>query len=193
MKKLIIASNNQGKIKEFKAMLSGVYDEIISLKDADICVDIAEDGETFHQNARKKAIEISKLTSGDVLADDSGLCVDALQGAPGVYSARFSGECATDEQNNQKLLDLMREQSNKKARFVCALVLANNGKEKLFVEDFVEGTILDAPRGENGFGYDPLFYSDEYRQSFAELPQGDKNKISHRARALSRLVDELSR
>lgn len=192
MKKLIIATNNQGKVREFKAMLGDFYDEVVSLKDAEINVDIIEDGETFHQNAAKKAIEISKLVDGDVLADDSGLCVDALDGAPGIYSARFAGDGATDEQNNQKLLGLMKQESNKKARFVCALVLANDGKEKLYVEDFVEGSILDAPHGGGGFGYDPLFFSEEYGQSFAELPLETKNKISHRSRALNRLQDELA-
>ncbi|MDL2238063.1 XTP/dITP diphosphatase [Christensenellaceae bacterium OttesenSCG-928-K19] len=192
MKKLIIATNNQGKVKEFKAMLGEYYDEILSLKDVGINVDVVEDGETFHQNSAKKAVEISKLVEGDVLADDSGLCVDALDGAPGIYSARFSGENATDEENNAKLLQLMATQPNKKARFVCALVLANNGKELLSVEDFTEGTILDSPRGESGFGYDPLFFNEEHGKTFAELSLDVKNQISHRARALRRLQQELA-
>lgn len=193
MSKLIIATNNQGKVKEIKAILGGFYDEILSLKDAGIVADVVEDGKTFHENAAKKAIEISRMVSGDVLADDSGLCVDVLDGAPGIYSARFSGEDANDEKNNQKLLELVRDQANRTARFVCALVLANGGKEKLYVEEYAEGRIIDEPRGENGFGYDPLFYVEEYGQTFAQIPSEVKNKISHRAKALDKLKKEVEK
>ncbi len=191
MKKLVIATNNQGKVKEIKAILGDYYDEIYSLKEMGIHVDVVEDGATFHENAAKKAIEISKLVDGDVLADDSGLCVDALNGAPGIYSARFAGEEATDESNNNKLLALLKDQKNRKARFVCAIVLANSGKEALYVEDAAEGKILDAPQGEHGFGYDPLFFNEEYGKTFAELEAEIKNRISHRARALTRLKQEV--
>ncbi|BDF58161.1 hypothetical protein CE91St36_09780 [Christensenellaceae bacterium] len=193
MSKLIIATNNQGKVKEIKAILGGFYDEILSLKDAGIVADVVEDGKTFHENAAKKAIEISRMVSGDVLADDSGLCVDVLDGAPGIYSARFSGEDANDEKNNQKLLELVRDQANRAARFVCALVLANGGREKLYVEEYAEGRIIDEPRGENGFGYDPLFYVEEYGQTFAQIPAEVKNKISHRAKALDKLKKEVEK
>ncbi len=193
MSKLIIATNNQGKVKEIKAILGGFYDEILSLKDAGIDADVVEDGDTFHANAAKKAIEISKMIAGDVLADDSGLCVDALDGAPGIYSARFSGEGANDQKNNDKLLSLVKNEENRKARFVCALVLANDGKEKLYVEDYAEGEIIDEPRGENGFGYDPLFYVKEYDQTFAQIPAETKNVISHRAKALEKLKKEVEK
>lgn len=193
MSKLIIATNNQGKVKEIKAILGGFYDEILSLKDAGIVADVVEDGKTFHENAAKKAIEISRMVSGDVLADDSGLCVDVLDGAPGIYSARFSGEDANDEKNNQKLLELVRDKENRTARFVCALVLANGGREKLYVEEYAEGRIIDEPRGENGFGYDPLFYVEEYGQTFAQIPSEVKNKISHRAKALDKLKKEVEK
>ncbi|MEA5002201.1 MAG: XTP/dITP diphosphatase [Christensenella sp.] len=193
MNRLIIATNNQGKVREIKAILGGFYDEILSLKDAGIDVDVVEDGTTFHENAAKKAIEISKMIEGDVLADDSGLCVDALNGAPGIYSARFSGEGADDQKNNDKLLSLIKNESNRKARFVCALVLANGGREKLYVEDYAEGEIIDEPRGENGFGYDPLFYVKEYEQTFAEIPAETKNVISHRAKALDTLKKEVEK
>jgi len=193
MKKLIIASNNQHKVKEIKEILGGYYDEILSLKDAGIKADVTEDGETFHENAAKKAVEISKMVEGDVLADDSGLCVDALDGAPGIYSARFSGEGATDEKNNEKLLGMVKDKADRRARFVCAIVVANGGKEKLYVEEMVEGKIIDEPRGENGFGYDPLFYHEENKMTFAELPSGIKNEISHRAKALKRLQEEVAR
>lgn len=193
MNRLIIATNNQGKVREIKAILGGFYDEILSLKDAGIDVDVVEDGTTFHENAAKKAIEISEMIEGDVLADDSGLCVDALNGAPGIYSARFSGEGADDQKNNDKLLSLIKNESNRKARFVCALVLANGGREKLYVEDYAEGEIIDEPRGENGFGYDPLFYVKEYEQTFAEIPAETKNVISHRAKALDTLKKEVEK
>ena len=191
MKQLIIATNNQGKVREIKAILGNFYDEIKSLKDAGIVADVVEDGDSFHANARKKAVEISEMVEGDVLADDSGLCVEALDMAPGIYSARFSGEGATDEKNNVKLLSLVKDQDNRRAWFVCALVLANGGKEKLYVEERAEGKIIDEPRGENGFGYDPLFYVEEYGQTFAEIPPEVKNKISHRAKALKKLQEKV--
>lgn len=193
MSKLIIATNNQSKVREIKAILGGFYDEILSLKDAGIVADVVEDGETFHENAAKKAVEISRMVDGDVLADDSGLCVDALDGAPGIYSARFSGEGADDRKNNEKLLSLVKNESNRRARFVCALVLANGGREKLYVEDYAEGEIIDEPRGENGFGYDPLFYVKEYGQTFAQIPAETKNVISHRAKALEKLKKEVEK
>ena len=191
MKQLIIATHNQGKVREIKAILGNFYDEIKSLKDAGIVADVVEDGDSFHANARKKAVEISEMVEGDVLADDSGLCVEALDMAPGIYSARFSGEGATDEKNNVKLLSLVKDQDNRRAWFVCALVLANGGKEKLYVEERAEGKIIDEPRGENGFGYDPLFYVEEYGQTFAEIPPEVKNKISHRAKALKKLQEKV--
>lgn len=191
MKQLIIATNNQGKVREIKAILGTFYDEIKSLKDAGIVADVVEDGDSFHANARKKAVEISEMVEGDVLADDSGLCVEALDMAPGIYSARFSGDGATDEKNNEKLLSMVKDQDNRRAWFVCALVLANGGKEKLYVEERAEGKIIDEPRGENGFGYDPLFYVEEYGQTFAELSPEVKNKISHRAKALQKLQEKV--
>ncbi|MEG0257034.1 MAG: XTP/dITP diphosphatase [Christensenella sp.] len=191
MKQLIIATNNQGKVKEIKAILGDFYDEIRSLKDAGIDADVVEDGDSFHANARKKAIEISQMVEGDVLADDSGLCAEALDMAPGIYSARFSGEGANDEKNIVKLLSLIKNKENRRAWFVCALVLANGGKEKIYVEERAEGKIIDEKRGENGFGYDPIFYVEEYKQTMAELSPEIKNKISHRAKALAELQKRL--
>ncbi|MEG2624882.1 MAG: XTP/dITP diphosphatase [Christensenella sp.] len=191
MKQLIIATNNQGKVKEIKAILGDFYDEIRSLKDAGIDADVVEDGDSFHANARKKAIEISQMVEGDVLADDSGLCAETLDMAPGIYSARFSGEGANDEKNIVKLLSLIKNKENRRAWFVCALVLANGGKEKIYVEERAEGKIIDEKRGENGFGYDPIFYVEEYKQTMAELSPEIKNKISHRAKALAELQKRL--
>ncbi len=191
MARLIIATNNQGKVREIKSILNGFYEEILSLKDAGINVDVVEDGTTFHENAAKKAVEISRIVEGDVLADDSGLCVDALSGAPGIYSARFSD--GGDEGNNAKLLSLMEKEENKAARFVCAIVLANGGEEKIYVEDCAEGVIIDSPRGQGGFGYDPLFLDVASGKTFAELPAETKNVISHRAKALQQLKEEVRR
>lgn len=194
MKKLLIATNNQGKVREIKKILDGVYDEILSLKDAGIQADVVEDGNTFYENARKKALEISRIVEYDVLADDSGLCVETLQGAPGIYSARFAGEDATDAQNNQKLVELVKNvpPGKRQAKFVCSIVMAREGAEMLHVEGEVYGEIVTKPRGEGGFGYDPLFYVQKYNQTFGELDADIKNRISHRARALARLKEALN-
>ena len=192
MKRLIIATNNQGKVREIKAILGDFYDEIQSLKDAGIHAEVEEDGDSFHANARKKAVEISKIVEGDVLADDSGLCVEALDMAPGIYSARFSGEGANDKKNNEKLLAMVKDKENRRAWFVCALVLANGGEEKIYVEERAEGEIIDEPRGENGFGYDPLFVPDGYNKTFAQFTEEEKNAVSHRAKALEKLEKLLS-
>lgn len=193
MEKLVIATNNQGKVREIKALLEGVYREIVSLKDAGIVADVVEDGASFYENARKKAMEISRIVDCDVLADDSGLCVEALGGAPGIYSARFAGEDATDEDNNKKLISLVRNVpvGKRQAKFVCAIVMARSGRELLHVEGEVYGEIVLRPRGAGGFGYDPLFYVDAYDKTFGELEPEIKNKISHRARALARLKEAL--
>lgn len=187
MKKLIIASNNQGKIKEIKEILAHEYDEILSLKDAGINAEIEENGKSFYENAKKKAVEVSKIVSGDVMADDSGLCVESLDGAPGIYSARYAGEHATDEMNNNKLIKRLKDKQNRKAKYVCAIVIANGGKEKFYAEESCEGIIKDKPKGENGFGYDPYFYDENYKMTFAQLDPEIKNKISHRAKALKRI------
>jgi len=194
LSKLIIATNNQGKVREMKALLAGVYDEVCSLRDEGIVIEVVEDGTTFLENAAKKAVEISLLTEADVVADDSGLCVDALAGAPGVYSARFAGEHATDEENRQKLLAKMSgvEKRERGARFVCAIVLAREGKILFSCEGECGGMIAQKPAGEGGFGYDSLFYSEEYGQTFAQLDASVKNQISHRAKALAALKEHLS-
>lgn len=190
MSKLIIATNNAGKVKEIKAMLGGFYDEILSLKDAGIQLDVIEDGDTFEQNATKKAAETAKITGCDTLADDSGLCVDALGGAPGIYSARYAGEDATDEGNNQKLLREMEGIQKRGAQFVCAMVLVS-GTEVITACGDVRGTITLEQSGTGGFGYDPLFFVPEYGQTFGTLSADIKNSISHRSKALSLLKNKL--
>ncbi|WP_026884224.1 XTP/dITP diphosphatase [Clostridium akagii] len=195
MKKLIVASNNQGKIKEIKEILKSFDLEILSLKEAEIKVDIVEDGETFMDNAYKKAYEIYKLTGEMVLSDDSGLMVDALNGAPGVFSARFAGEHGNDKKNNKKLLKLLKGKKNedRKAKFVAAMVLIVNGNNTIKVQGEAKGYIIEDERGNNGFGYDPLFFIPELNKTFAELDGREKNSISHRGKALELLKDKLKK
>lgn len=189
MKRLIIASNNQGKIREFKRMIGSYFDEVLSLKDAGIKADVVEDGTTFYENARKKALEISLLTDAYVMSDDSGLSVDCLDGAPGVYSARFSGEGATDEKNNALLIEKVSAfpEDKRTARYICDLVLAKEGKELLHCEGKCDGVIILEPRGENGFGYDPYFFYPPLGRTFAEIDMDLKNTLSHRGLALIEL------
>ncbi len=189
MKKLIIASNNAGKIREFKRMIGDFYDEVLSMRDAGINAEVVEDGTTFYENAKKKAVEISLMTDCDVMSDDSGLCVDCLNGAPGVYSARFGGEGTTDEKNNALLVEkvIPFKPEERTARYVCDIVIARNGKELFHAEGSVEGVIITKAKGENGFGYDPYFYYPPLKKTFAELDMDVKNTLSHRAKALEEI------
>ncbi|MDD3224725.1 MAG: XTP/dITP diphosphatase [Clostridium sp.] len=194
MKKLIVASNNQGKIKEIKKILSQFNLEIVSLKDEGIDIDVVEDGTTFMENSYKKAKTIYDVTGEMVIADDSGLCVEALNGAPGIYSARFCGEHGNDKKNNEKLLKLLINKNTKeerKAKFVCSIVLIINSEKVIKVKGEVQGYIIDEERGKSGFGYDPLFYVPELKKTFGEASEGEKNSISHRGRALKELEDKL--
>ena len=173
MEKIIIASNNAGKLREFRAILEPFGLEVVSQREAGFCQDVEETGTTFAENAAIKAKAVYAAMHCPVIADDSGLMVDALDGAPGVYSHRFAGEGATDADRNAKLLHELDSIPAEKrtARFVCSLCyLDANGTE---------------PRGENGFGYDPLFYVDG--KSMAEMTEAEKNRISHRGRALEQL------
>jgi len=189
MSKLLVATNNQGKIKEIKKILGGLYDEVLTFKDLGLSIETVEDGNTFMENARKKAVEAYDATGMDTLADDSGLCVDALEGAPGIYSARFAGEDANDESNNdlliEKLIDVAPE--NKTAYFYCAVCLIRKSKPEIDAQGKFHGIIMDKRKGENGFGYDPLFFVPEYDKTYAELSPEVKNKISHRSIALNNL------
>ena len=191
MKRLLIATNNAGKVREIKAILGGFYDELVSLKDIGLDLNVVEDGDTFEQNAVKKAREAALAAGCDALADDSGLCVEALGGAPGVYSARYAGEDATDADNNQKLLAELEGVTDRRAKFVSVVALVS-GDEVTTAYGEVGGEIAHAPLGSGGFGYDPLFYVPELGQTFAEIPAELKNTLSHRARALAALRDKLS-
>lgn len=188
--KLIIASNNAHKVTEIKAILGDYYEQIQSLRDAGIEIDVEEDADTFEGNALKKASEIFDAVDADaVLSDDSGLEVDALGGAPGVYSARYAGEGHDDEANNAKILENMKDVPTEKrtCRFVSAVALVRKDKQPIVVRGAVEGRLLFAAQGENGFGYDPLFFYESFNKSFAELTPDEKNTVSHRKRALEAL------
>lgn len=194
MDKLVLATRNAHKVSELKQLLKGEAIQVLSLDDFAEFPEVVEDGTTFRENALKKAREVCQATGLPALADDSGLEVDLLNGAPGVYSARFSGPNATNAENNRKLLELLKpypELEERSARFksVIALVLPD-GREKV-VEGSAEGYILSDLRGTEGFGYDPLFYVPEYDATFAELPMEVKNRISHRGKAFSLIVEEI--
>lgn len=196
MKDLIIASSNKGKIQEIKEILKKYKLNIMSQKEAGVDIEVDEDGSTFMENAYKKAYEIYKLKKDSiVMADDSGLMVDALDGAPGIYSARFAGEHGNSEKNNEKLLELLKGVpfEKRKAKFVCAIVLIIDNKTVIRAQGEVYGYITEEARGKDGFGYDPLFHVPEYNKTFAEITSDEKNTISHRARALKKLSEEISK
>jgi len=192
MKKIFIASKNSGKIKEIKAYLSELGIEIFSLLDMYGFNDIAETGNTFEENAFIKAKALFDIVKLPVLADDSGLEVDPLNGAPGIYSARYAGPGASDSDNIRKLLDELQDvqPDSKTARFKCILVLYDGISKRSF-EGACEGRIIDSTRGDEGFGYDPVFVPNGYEKTFAELGVKVKNKLSHRAKALKSLQDFL--
>lgn len=193
LSKLIVATNNKNKTKEIKEILKEFPIEIKDLKDENIDVDIEETGSTFEENAMIKAREIYQLTGAIVIADDSGLEVDKLDGAPGIYSARFSGVGAKDEDNNKKLLSLLEgvEEQDRTGRFVCAIAIVFSDGSSTVVRGECEGKVAFSPMGEGGFGYDPLFIPNGYSQSFGQLSREMKNSISHRSKALQKVRDIL--
>lgn len=191
--KLIIATNNAHKLVEIRAILGGYFDEIVSLREAGIEHETVEDGATFMENALKKAREIAEISGCCALADDSGLCVDALDGAPGIYSARFAGEHGNDAKNNALLLEKLEAVSDRSAHFTCAVALVRPDGTQVKSEGYFYGEIAHAPAGENGFGYDPLFYVPKYGCTAAQLAPEVKNAVSHRANALKGLVEELEK
>lgn len=193
IKEVVLATGNQGKVREFSKLLKGVFENVISLKDLDSPPEVIEDGVTFSDNALKKAREIAEYSGKLSLADDSGLEVDALNGEPGIYSARYSGPGATDKTNIEKLLNELGDNTKRKARFVCVLALVDPNGEEIVVEGFCEGEIITKPRGESGFGYDPIFYLPQFEKTMAEIDPELKNQISHRSEALSKLKLELQR
>ena len=199
MRKIILASNNAHKIEEIKKILEGLPFEIKSLKDENINIDIEEDGNTFEENAKKKASEIANFLKNRgekefiVMADDSGLEVDYLNGEPGIYSARYAGEHGNDKKNNEKLLKELKGVPKEKrgAQFVCQIVLINEKEKCLSIRGEVRGRILEALSGKEGFGYDPLFFYAPLNKTFGELSSEEKNSVSHRACALKELKNRI--
>lgn len=192
MKKLVLASNNAGKLREFAQLLAPLDFEV--LPQAAFSIPEAEEPHcTFVENALTKARHASRLTGLPALADDSGLCVAALGGAPGVYSARYGGEPKSDERNNQKLLAELAGKDDRRAHYVCVLVLMRHAEDPqpLIAEGEWHGEMLEAPRGDGGFGYDPLFLLPELGTTAAELDAERKNTLSHRGKALAALIERL--
>ena len=187
MKEIIVASTNQGKIKEIKAMLKDIDIEVLSMKDVlEQELEIEETGTTFKENALIKAQTIANIVNKSVLADDSGLEVDALDKQPGIYSARFLGADTSYNIKNQYIIDALKDKE-RTARFVCALALVIPGQEPILIEETMEGLINDKIEGANGFGYDPIFYFPPCQMTSAMMSMEEKNKYSHRAKALKKL------
>lgn len=188
---LILASGNKGKIAEFQRLLDGLHIQVQSMKEYPEIGEIVEDGATFAENALKKARTVCQATGKPAMADDSGLMVDALDGAPGIYSARFAGEDHDDAANNAKVLELMKDVPDDKrgAQFFCAIAIVLPDGREYTVDGFCRGTLLHTLQGEGGFGYDPLFYVADLGKTFAQLSMEEKNAISHRGMANRKAVE----
>lgn len=190
IKELVVASNNQNKIKEIKELLADLNIIVYSLKDLNIDIDVEETGSTFEDNALLKAQAIYDLINKPVLSDDSGLEVLALDNEPGIYSARYAGPKKDDNDNIDKVLSLLENETNRQAQFVCAMCLVSNQGSKC-IRGISKGSILKQREGSNGFGYDPIFYSDALNKSFGLATPEEKNKVSHRHDALMQIVEYL--
>ncbi len=196
--KAVLASNNKHKLVEIKTMLSGMFDDILTLKDLNIDIEIEENGSTFEENAYIKASTIAKMTNMCAIADDSGICVLALDGEPNIYSARYAGEPCNDKNNNEKLLSKLHALEkngspvDRTAYFQSVVVLCQPDGSYVSGSGRTYGKIIDEYRGTNGFGYDPIFLSSELNKTFGEATMEEKNTISHRSRALKDLLSKLS-
>ncbi len=190
--RIIVATKNSGKVKEIADILSKYEIEVISQKDAGIDVDVDETGSTFEENALIKARAVSMLCDEPVLADDSGLCIEALLGAPGIYSARYGGDLPYEEKM-AKLLGEMSGKENRKAKFCCVMALVFPNGEELIAKGECHGRIMEEMKGTSGFGFDPVFYSDELKKGFAECSDEEKNQVSHRGKALCDLCEKLDK
>lgn len=191
--KVVMATNNPKKKKELSAILSSLSFEVLSLSDIDLNVDPEETGDTFEENAMIKAKTVCDLCNIITVADDSGLEVDALSGAPGVHTSRFAGDNATDAQNIDKLLSLMENEQNRKARFVSSIACVFPDGRHFCVRGTCSGEITKEPTGEGGFGYDPVFFIKNYNKTFAQLPSEIKNNISHRGNSLRLFAQEFKK
>lgn len=188
---LVIATKNKNKLREFNEILKDLQIEIRSLDDFGPIPEAVEDGHTFDENAYKKALHTAKVLGLPAIADDSGLVVEALGGAPGVYSARYAGENASDEENLQKLLKNLHGIEDRRAHFQCVLSIAVPSGPALTYEGRCDGIIVEEKRGDSGFGYDPVFYFKELGKTFAQLSMAEKNRVSHRGKALAEVKSEL--
>ena len=189
--KLIIASNNKHKIYEIKKILGSRFEQIVSLSEAGIKHETVEDGTTFMENALKKAREIAEISGCAALADDSGICADALGGEPGIYSARYSGGHGNDEDNNNLLIKNLADKEDKSAHYTAAIALVFPDGREIVAEGYMYGRIIDTPRGNRGFGYDPIFVPTGETRTVAEMSDEEKNAISHRSRGLMALLEKL--
>ena len=189
--KLVLASKNKKKLEEMRQILSALGVEVISEADAGVDVDVEETGTTFAENAALKARAVCKASGLPAIADDSGLCVDALNGAPGVYSARYGGEGLDDVGRYKLLLDNMRGMTDRRGGFVSAICCAFPNGDEITAQGECRGTLAYAPKGENGFGYDPIFFIPEKKKTFAELTAQEKHEISHRGKALREFKEKL--
>ena len=191
--KIFLATKNIGKINEFKKLVENKNMEVLSILDSEDIPEVEENGNTFEENSQKKAVEIAKYLNMVTISDDSGLCVDYLDGAPGIYSARYSGEDATDEKNIDKLLIDMKQAENRKAKFVSVVSVGKPNGEVYSFRGEATGKILSERIGSNGFGYDPVFLSDDLGKSFGEASSDEKKSVSHRARAFEKLMSEFDK
>lgn len=191
MKEIILATNNQNKVREMKEKLSKYGINVISQREAGINIDVDETGETFKENAEIKASTIYEILKKPVIADDSGLCIDYLDGAPGVHSHRFAGENATDLDRINIVLDRLKDVPREKrtAKFRCAVCFIDENGEKHFFEDKAEGIIGFEPKGTNGFGFDPVFLFEGGDRTFAEFSPEEKNAVSHRGKAMAKFIE----
>jgi len=190
MKEIILATNNQNKVKEMKQKLLAFGINVLSQSEAGVNIDVEETGETFKENAEIKATAIYELLKKPVIADDSGLCIDFLEGAPGVHSHRFAGENATDADRINIVLEKLKDVPEEKrtARFMCCVCYIDENGEKHFFEDKAEGIIGYEPKGTNGFGFDPIFHYENDQRSFAEYSPEEKNAVSHRGKAVAQFI-----
>lgn len=190
---LVLATTNEGKKKEIQALLKDHPVEIRTLSDFGPIPEVIEDGETFDENAYKKASFTARILGFPAIADDSGLCVEALDGAPGVYSARYAGENATDQDNVSKLLEDLKGKENRNASFKCVISIAVPTGAALTYEGECKGVLTQSAQGENGFGYDPIFFYPEFNKTFAQCSLEEKASVSHRGRALKEVADEMKK
>jgi len=192
--RIIIATGNKDKVREINEILKGTGFDAVSMKEIGIDPDIVEDADSFEGNALIKANTVHKLTGEYVMADDSGLCIDALNGAPGIYSSRFCGEDSTYEEKFRKIFELLKDvpEDKRTAKFVCAIAVVRPDGTSFTVRGECSGVLHEKPMGEGGFGYDPIFYVPEFGMTTAQMTKEQKNSISHRGKALRAMVDKLS-